>query len=191
MNYYCVQMALYGAFRNLPDPKFNPQAVEADERYIQAAEQLAQLISRYRQAYGSSYYSCGLVVFYSWCLSALLGAVQQHDRPSLATLLHQTVVGAIDLAGLWRLGRGIIRVFAERVKGLPPDSLPVETRRLFQEFEVRVWRDEERCMFNSMWRMWPGYSGATRELIRTGAITAEQLSEVLDALSLGKGGDVG
>jgi hypothetical protein len=174
-------MVLFSAFRGIEDSSFAISARIAADLYLHSTQQLAHILSLHRRAYDPAWGCCGLLYYAFWCISALLDGFEYRHDAALSSFFHDAVVILMGLSQAIKLGRGMLRVIAERVKVLGRDKLLSETRQLLAEFEENIWMSDDYGKYNSML---PEFSLASRGLLAKRSIRTFQLSSLLKSLSI-------
>ena len=202
-------MTLHGPFRSTGDANFAAQANRANDIYLEAVEQLAEVLAQHVRSFTVHAGSHGLILYSSWALSGLLEGLERHGHPvaagssqnspqprqhqptartkKWAELLHTVVRMSIALSMRYRLSRGLLRVTAERIKTIEledPDTAALllpETCRLLRDFETYFWNSDEFRHFSSVF---PEFSSTTRQLLKHRGVRQFQLTEQLEKLRI-------
>jgi len=179
MQFQSVLMVLFGYFRGVKNPSFGNDALQAEDLYLQSAEQLGHLIIMYQRSYGT-FGPCGLIYYCNWCASALMDGLSQ--RPALSRLLHIVLVFSATMC--FKMGRGLMRLTVQRAQTFTSGQLLPETIQLLHDFEANVWRPDDSANFSSIW---PEFSRATLALHKTRNFEPYRLTELLTKLSIDPG----
>lgn len=172
-------MALTGAFRAIEDRYFAVKAGQANDIYIEHTKALGNLLHLHYRSFGSSYGCSGFIYYLNWAISGMIDTVE--CNPSIARLLHNTLIHMVNVALRVRLGKGQLRVLAERVKTLPAGLLLPATNKLLHDYERNIWQPNEYLQFSSIW---PEFSPTLKILLHKQETKEHQLTELLHRLSL-------